>query len=65
MSVDKIDVTEALAEFLDDRRIDGLGYVLASPDSEEWGTLVIQAWPDGDDKPPSCFLARITRTRQK
>jgi hypothetical protein len=63
-SIDKLDVVEALAEALDNKRIDGLGYVLVGADSEELGTLVIQAWPDGDDKPSVDFLARITRFRQ-
>lgn len=63
-SIDKIDVVEALAEVLDDSRIDGLGAVLAAPDGDEWGTLVLQTWPDGDDRPSVDFLLRVTRYRQ-
>lgn len=64
-SIDKIDVAEALAAHVDDARIPGLGTVLAAQDSEEWGTLVLQTWPDGDDKPSVDFLVRITRYRQR
>lgn len=61
--IDKIDVVEALAEVLDDTVVSGLGSVLATPDAEEWGTLVLETWPDGDQDPPVPFLIRVTRLK--
>lgn len=59
--IDKQDIVEAIADAIDDLKHDRIGYVLASSDSDEWGTLVIQTWPDGASGPSVNFLARVTR----
>lgn len=64
-SIDKQDVAEAIAEAMDDKIHERTGYVLAGSDSEEWGTVVIQAWPDGENAPPTDFLVRVTRLRSR
>ncbi|WP_447948241.1 hypothetical protein [Microbacterium maritypicum] len=61
--IDKQDIVEAIADAIDDMNHDRIGYVLASSDSDEWGTLVIQTWPDGAAGPSVDFLARVTRIR--
>lgn len=63
-TIDKQDLAEAIAEAIDDKRHEVIGYTLAASDSVEWGTLVVQTWPDGDDKPSVDFLVRVTRYRQ-
>lgn len=61
--IDKQDIVEAIADAIDDLKHDRIGYVLASSDADEWGTLVIQTWPDGAGGPSIDFLARVTRLR--
>jgi len=61
--IDKQDVVEAIAEAMDDFRHERLGFTLAASDGSEWGTLVIQTWPDGEESPSVDFLARVTRLR--
>ena len=62
-SIDKQDIVEAIAEAMDDLKHDRIGFVLAGSDGDEWGTLVIQAWPDGPGTPSVDFLVRVTRYR--
>ena len=65
MSIDKVDVVEALSEFLDDQTIEGLGFVLANATgNEQDGVMLLQTWPDGDEEPSVSFLLRVTRSRE-
>ena len=62
--MDKVDVVDALAGALDGSVVEGLGAVLATADSEEDGTLVLEvATPD--DEPVEVFMVRVTKYRSR
>lgn len=60
--LDKVDVVEAIAEALDNKYIDGLGFVLANH-GDEYGEMIMQVWANGDDMPSTDFRSIITRMR--
>lgn len=61
-SLDKIDVAEELVELLDDQIVGVLGHVLASFDSEDFSSIVLQTWPIAGE-PSVDFILRVRRLK--
>lgn len=62
---DKLDVAETIVELMDGMCFQSLGTILAGVDSDEFGTVVLQTWPNGDNLPSVDFLIRVTRYRPR
>lgn len=57
--MNKLDIVDALADVLDGTVIEGLGSVLATADSEDDGTLVLEVFGETDD----VFLLTVKKYR--